>query len=94
MKKAVVSYGGGDSMALGSALLTAIQTKRANQTEEERQANQDKYLALKEERLRKAHIIRGVCPSCKSKLIRGKKDKKNDYKRVWTCTKCSDIHSM
>ena len=31
-------------------------------------------------------IQAGLCPYCGVRLIRGKKDKHNDYKRVWTCS--------
>lgn len=34
-------------------------------------------------------ICRGICPKCNSKLIRGKKDKKNGYKRTWRCESCN-----
>jgi len=35
-----------------------------------------------------ACIQQGLYPKCLGKLIRGKKDKKNDYKRSWNCMKC------
>jgi len=35
-----------------------------------------------------ACIQQGLCPECLGKLIRGKKDKKNGYKRTWNCLKC------
>ena len=34
------------------------------------------------------HIQQGICPHCEGKLIRGKKDKKNDYMRTWKCSSC------
>ena len=34
------------------------------------------------------YINRGYCPGCKSKLVRGKKDKKKGYKRSWYCNSC------
>jgi len=44
--------------------------------------------AIKEQKRVNACINQGLCPDCLSKLIRGKKDKKNGYKRTWNCLKC------
>ncbi len=35
-----------------------------------------------------ACINQGKCPNCLGRLIRGKKDKKNEYKRTWKCLSC------
>ena len=35
-----------------------------------------------------ACINQGKCPECLGKLVRGKKDKKNGYKRTWKCLSC------
>ena len=35
-------------------------------------------------------IQQGKCPYCEGKLIRGKKDKRNNYKRTWKCLKCNE----
>lgn len=35
-----------------------------------------------------ACINQGQCPNCLGKLLRGKKDKKNGYKRTWKCLMC------
>lgn len=45
--------------------------------------------ALKEQKRVNACINQGKCPECLGKLIRGKKDKKNGYKRTWKCLKCN-----
>lgn len=37
-------------------------------------------------------IAIGVCPTCKFKLTRGKKDKNNDYKRECKCLKCNEVY--
>lgn len=34
-------------------------------------------------------LSQGKCPYCGSKLERGKKDKKNGYKRIWNCKTCA-----
>jgi hypothetical protein len=85
---------GSDSMALGAALLESMKLKESKLTDEERQANKARFKALQEERRIKACIVSGTCPSCQSKLIRGKKDKKNDYKRKWTCIGCFEEYHM
>lgn len=45
--------------------------------------------ALQEQKRVNACIIQGKCPECQGKLIRGKKDKKNGYKRTWMCVTCN-----
>jgi len=44
--------------------------------------------ALQEQKRVNACISQGKCPECLGKLVRGKKDKKNGYKRKWKCTSC------
>ena len=50
---------------------------------------------LKEREVEKEHkrvnwfLSQGKCPYCGSKLERGKKDKKNGYKRIWNCKTCA-----
>jgi len=44
--------------------------------------------AIQEQKRANACINQGLCPDCLGKLIRGKKDKKNGYKRTWNCVKC------
>ena len=45
--------------------------------------------ALQEQKRVNACISQGKCPECLGKLIRGKKDKKNGYKRTWKCISCN-----
>ncbi len=33
-------------------------------------------------------VNRGRCPTCGHRLTRGKKNKNNEYKRIWTCGHC------
>jgi len=44
--------------------------------------------SLQEQKKVNECIQQGLCPDCLGKLIRGKKDKKNGYKRTWKCLKC------
>lgn len=66
--------------------------------EAEKNLSPEELLKRKEERKiaqEKRHVIAcvnaGKCPFCQGKLVRGKKDKKNDYKRTWTCSKCESV---
>lgn len=38
-------------------------------------------------------VSQSICPSCHGKLERGKKNKLNDYKRDWFCTKCNETYT-
>lgn len=50
--------------------------------------------AEEDERMRQNCIRKGICPTCQSELIRGKRNKKNDYKREWGCTNCFSVHTI
>lgn len=58
------------------------------------QEEQDRITAerevIQEQKRVAACIQQGKCPHCLGKLTRGKKDKKNGYKRIWKCTKCNE----
>ena len=51
--------------------------------------------AKSEERRRHNLVLQNICPGveCDGTLVRGKKNKKNDYKRDWKCEKCSSVYS-
>jgi len=57
------------------------------------QEEQDCIIAERETKEKQKRITaciqQGLCPDCLGKLIRGKKDKKNNYKRTWNCVKCN-----
>lgn len=57
-------------------------------TPEEKQARKKEREKRDEEYRVSKCINQGKCPYCDSKLIRGKKDKHNNYIRTWTCLKC------
>lgn len=50
------------------------------------------YARWKAEEARKSSIRLNVCPLCEGKLVRGKRSKKNDHKREWSCQKCGEVH--
>lgn len=82
------------AMASASALMSGILRKKAHLSAEEKQRIEQERAADRRERLRQAQIIRNICPACEGKLIRGKKDKRNDYKRAWKCSSCYKFHSI
>jgi RNase P subunit RPR2 len=55
----------------------------------EREVEKEQEIIREEQKRITACIQQGKCPDCSGKLIRGKKDKKNGYKRTWTCMKCN-----
>lgn len=76
------------------SLLAEARKAEARLPEEERERRKEERLKASEERLRQSQIIANKCPSCGGKLVRGKKDKRNDYKRNWDCLDCGSQHSV
>lgn len=79
--------------ALITSLMVASANSKSKLTAEEKAERVEKIRLLEEERVRRAKIIKNICPNCEGKLIRGKKDKKNDYKRIWNCKDCGSSHT-
>ena len=73
-----------------SILLMGQQVKKPfnDRSQEEQDQINAKWESDKENKRVKEYIQQGICPYCEGKLIRGKKDKKNNYKRTWNCVKC------
>lgn len=70
-------------------ILSHIGRKRRNSLpEEERQRIETEYREMERLQNIKLHLNAGRCPECKAKLTRGKKDKRNNYERVWHCSGC------
>lgn len=78
----------------GVGLLASTRKAEASLPEEERNRRREERRLEQEERHRRACIVQGICPSCREKLIRGKKNRKNDYKRDWYCSGCESTHSL
>lgn len=93
-EKDIISIIGSSTPSYGllNALLASSVHHNNKRTPEEREAIAKRRRLRHEEEQRQANIIKNVCPTCNGKLIRGKKDKKNDYKRTWTCTDCDTSH--
>lgn len=79
---------------MGIGLLAEARKRELALSVEEREHRAEVQRLKAEERYRRASITQGICPQCNAKLIRGKKNKKNDYKRDWKCLKCDSTHSM
>jgi RNase P subunit RPR2 len=79
--------------ALLGSLMIASANQNSKLTPEQKAERDEKRRLLSEERIRLTKIIKNICPDCEGKLIRGKKDKKNGYKRIWACTNCGNSHS-
>jgi RNase P subunit RPR2 len=80
--------------ALLSSLMNASANQNSKLTPEEKAERAERRRLLSEQRIREVKIIKNICPDCEGKLIRGKKDKKNDYKRIWTCKDCGNAQSV
>jgi len=76
--------------SITSLLLLSDQAKREFKAlpQEEQDRIISEREALQEQKRANACINQGLCPNCLEKLIRGKKDKKNGYKRTWKCINC------
>lgn len=77
---------------LSSLMIAANQNSKLSP--EEKAEREEKRRIQSEQRIRQAKVIKNICPDCEGKLIRGKKDKKNNYKRIWTCKDCGNTHSV
>ena len=88
------SSGAGAMVSVAMGLLAEARKAEANLPEEERKRRREESRNTSEERMRRALIIQNNCPFCGGKLVRGKKDKRNDYKRAWKCSACNEIHSI
>ncbi|PLR72245.1 hypothetical protein [Bacillus sp. UMB0728] len=71
------------------ALMSSIASQEAKLTPQEKAERNERRRIREEQRVKRAKVINGICPVCdEGKLIRGKKEKKAGYKRLWTCGSC------
>lgn len=85
--------GSSSHYAFISSLLIASANQNSKLTVEEKDEREERRKLLDEQRIRKAKVIQNICPDCEGKLVRGKKDKKNGYKRLWACKDCGNSHN-
>lgn len=75
-------------MNMAISLAAIAQHKYNKLTPEEKQTRKEEREKREEEYRINKCVQQGKCPHCNSKLIRGKKDKNNNYIRTWTCLRC------
>jgi rubrerythrin len=81
------------TVTLLSAMLQGVKIKQRSETPEEKQTRLEERAKREENQKIKAYILANICPEDGSKLVRGKKDKKNGYKRPWVCQTCGlELH--
>jgi len=73
-------------------MLNANRKYKEKYTKAEREKMRQEHEAIRNEEIRCSQVRQGICPSCKGKLTRGKKDKQNNYKRSWGCKECKKVH--
>lgn len=94
-KQIIQMVGSGVSpYALISALTVASAHEKSKLTEKEKVEREEKQRLSAEESIRQAKIIKNICPCCDGRLSRGKKNKGNNYKRLWTCKSCGRSHTV
>lgn len=76
-----------------SLLLAAISANESRLTEEQKIKRKDERERREKQRIIQVKILKNICPDCEGKLIRGKKSKKFDYKRLWTCKHCTNQYT-
>lgn len=79
---------------LTSMIMASKRRYESKYTLEEREIHKIKRELERKEDIRRSHIHSGECPSCKGKLLRGKKNKKMEYKREWKCESCLEVHYL
>lgn len=92
LERIVGGIGSNPYSAITSMLMSANRRYNEKYTKEEREIMKREREAIREEEIRCSKVRQGVCPSCKGKLTRGKKDKRNNYKRSWECKECKETH--
>ena len=92
LDRIVSGIGSNPLTTITAMMLGANQRYKEIYTKEEREIMKQKREAIREEEIRCSLVRQCICPSCKGKLIRGKKDKRNNYKRSWECKECKEAH--
>lgn len=82
------------SMTILNSIMAASIYNESQLTSEEKQERAIKRRNIENEQARQSKILKNICPTCNSKLVRGKRDKTNEYKRIWTCKMCDEIHNL
>lgn len=78
----------GSYTALLNSIMVAARRSDSKLTPEELADREKRMKQREEQRILHYKVLKNICPSCDGKLFRGKKDKKRDYKRTWSCKDC------
>lgn len=92
LDRIVGGLGSNPYSAITSMLMSANKRYKEKYTKEEREQMRQEREEIRNEEIRCSLVRQGICPSCKGKLIRGKKDKRKNYKRSWECKECKETH--
>lgn len=92
LDKIVSDIGSNPLSTIVAMMLSANRNFNEKYTKEQQLEMKQNREAIRKEEVRCANIRQGICPSCEGKLIRGKKDKRNNYKRSWDCKECKEMH--
>lgn len=92
LNRVVSGVGSNPLSTIAAMMLGANRKYNEKYTKEEQLEMKQKRDAIRREEIRCITVRQGICPSCEGKLIRGKKDKRNNYKRSWECKNCEEVH--
>lgn len=92
LNRIVSGVGSNPLSTIVKMMLGANRNYNEKYTKEERERMRQEREAIRNEEIRCSHIRSGICPSCEGKLVRGKKDKRHNYKRSWECKECKEVH--
>lgn len=92
LDRIVSGVGSNPLSTITAMMLSANRNFNEKYTKEEQLEMKLKREAIRKEEVRCSYIRQGICPSCEGRLIRGKKNKRNDYKRSWDCKECNEMH--
>lgn len=77
-----------------TAIMAASKMTYDKLPEDEKKRRKEASDKQRRESVRRNQILQNICPTCGGRLARGKKNRKNDYKRDWVCIECDDVHSL
>lgn len=92
LDRIVSGVGSNPLSTIMSMCLEANRKYNEKYSKEEREKMKQERETIRREEVRRSQVRQSICPSCKSQLIRGKKDKRNNYKRSWECRECKEVH--
>jgi|GEM_PF-1521354 len=92
LDRIVSGLGSNPLTTITAIMLGANRNYNKKYTKEEREIMRQEREVTRLEEIRCSKVRQGSCPSCEGKMIRGKKDKRYNYKRLWECRECKEVH--